>query len=82
MKDHGRPAVAVVNRAERAEALRQRFELEVQELGNAAFEVVVLGVASEEALRRTQAMSFQSAADWPPRPELARRRQLRRLLGL
>lgn len=48
---------------ERAEALRRRFEREELELGSPSIEVVVLGAASQDALRRTHGRYFHTAAE-------------------
>lgn len=47
----------------RDEALRARFAREAVELRRPHIEVVVLSAASEEALRRTHARYFQTAAE-------------------
>lgn len=48
---------------QRSEALKARFAREAQELTRSHIEVVLLGAASEEALRRTHARYFQTAAE-------------------
>jgi hypothetical protein len=49
--------------AERDDALSARFAREVVERDRSYIEVVLLGAASEDALRRTHARYFQTAAE-------------------
>jgi hypothetical protein len=49
--------------SDRAAALRARFELERRHLGQKNIEIVVLGADSAEAIRRTHARYFRTAAE-------------------
>jgi hypothetical protein len=49
--------------ADRAAALKARFQLERRHLGDRDIEIVVLGAESAEAIRRTHTRYFQTAAE-------------------
>jgi hypothetical protein len=49
--------------SDRAAALRARFQLERQHLGDKDIEIVVLGAESAEAIRRTHGRYFRTASE-------------------